>query len=247
MTISSPAPGSNPTGLRGALRSVDDILRGHHTRETALAAGAVPIAYGTLLRLVFVLGAVYGASLGAYGLFQGGDQPWLQLLSASLKLPFVFLLTLVVTFPSLYVFGALFGSTLGRGATLRLLLVVSVVHAAVLASLGPVFVFFAASTKSYAFLLLLNVAFALAGGLVSLTVLRGAQGVPAPAVDADGPRPGGRLPLLWCAMYGAVGAQMGWLLRPFLGAPGHAFAWLRERDSSFFETVIRTLGDLFRA
>ncbi len=229
--------GHDRRGLSAAFHNVDAILRGHHTESAGAAAG--PIGWSTLLRLGFALGALYGASLGAYGLFQGGDRAWLQLLSATVKLPFVFLLTLVVTFPSLYVFGALLRSPLGSGATLRLLFVMAVVHTAVLASLGPVFVFFAASTKSYPFLLLLNVAFAVAGGLISLTVLRRAHaGTPAPS--------GGRLLSLWCVMYAAVGAQMGWLLRPFLGAPGHAFAWLRERDSSFFEAVLRTLGDLFR-
>ena len=45
----------------------------------------------------------------------------MQMLATILKVPLLFLLTLIVTFPSLYVFSALSGSRLSAGATLRLL------------------------------------------------------------------------------------------------------------------------------
>ena len=41
-----------------------------------------------------------------------------------------------------------------------------------------------------------------------------------------------------------VGAQMAWVLRPFVGSPSQPFQWFRVRESSFFEAVwqaIRTL------
>src|SRR5690606_37024492 len=141
---------------------------------------------------------------------------------------------------------ALLQSPLGHAATLRLLLIVGVVHTAVLASLGPVFVFFAASTNSYPFLLLLNVAFAAAGGVVSLVVLRRGLQNGFAANDTEQSSTTRRVLVVWCIVYAAVGAQMGWLLRPFLGAPSEEFAWLRGRESSFFEAVLRTLGDLVR-
>jgi hypothetical protein len=244
MTAPPPVSASQG-GLPGALRSVDEILRGRHTSEEALASGSVTIPARTLVRLGLALGAVYGASLGTYGLFHGGELAWLQLLSATVKLPLVFLLTLAVTFPSLYVFAALLRSPLGRAATARLLLVVIVIDLAVLASLGPVFAFFAASTQSYHFLLLLNVAFAVAGGIISLVVLRRAAQVLFRGAEEPQRRSGRRLLLTWCLVYGAVGAQMGWLLRPFLGAPEQPFAWLRGRDASFFEAVLGSLRGLF--
>lgn len=227
------------------LGHIDAVLRGQYTSPAALAAGRVEIDAGVLVRLGLGLGAVYGASLGAYALMHGGELPWLQLLAGAVKLPLLFLLTLLVTFPSLYVFAALQGSPLGHLATLRLLLVAVVVDLAMLASLGPVFAFFAASTESYAFLLLLHVGFCAAAGVVSLVVLqRATQQLFAPL--PDGARAAARrLLLVWCGVYGAVGAQMGWLLRPFLGAPGQPFALLRSRDASFFEAVIAAVRGLF--
>jgi hypothetical protein len=50
----------------------------------------------------------------------------------------------------------------------------------------------------------------------------------------------------WVVIFGLVGAQMGWVLRPFIGAPGTPFTWFRERESNFFEAVFTTLLNLFR-
>jgi hypothetical protein len=49
----------------------------------------------------------------------------------------------------------------------------------------------------------------------------------------------------WLVLFGLVGAQMGWVLRPFIGAPSLPFEWLRARESNFFEAVLRSLGALF--
>lgn len=48
----------------------------------------------------------------------------------------------------------------------------------------------------------------------------------------------------WILLYGLVGAQMGWVLRPFLGNPEMPFTWFRERESNFFEAIIRTVERL---
>jgi hypothetical protein len=42
---------------------------------------------------------------------------------------------------------------------------------------------------------------------------------------------------VWILLFGIVGAQMAWVLRPFVGTPGKEFTWFRERGSSFFEAV----------
>jgi hypothetical protein len=50
---------------------------------------------------------------------------------------------------------------------------------------------------------------------------------------------------LWVIVFALVGAQMGWVLRPFIGSPNLPFVWLRGRESNFFEGVLRTLQSLF--
>ena len=290
-----PAPPRTP----GSFATVDRILRGHYLQAESLADGRIDIPVRVLARYGLVLGAIYGISLGTYAVFQGGNQALLQMLSTAIKVPALFLLTLTVTFPSLYVFSALQRSPLSLHATCRLLLLAVVVDVAVLASLGPVFAFFAASTESYPFMLLLNVAFFAIGGILGLIVLRRATQAmfttrtptataPAPTPPAPTPAPvdatsaadpvapattpATPIPIaepapprtagtslrqlrsadqarsvltIWCLVYGVVGAQMGWLLRPFLGAPGAPFAWIRERESNVFAAILRTIRDLF--
>ena len=89
-----------------------------------------------------------------------------QVLAAMIKVPALFLLTLFVTLPSLYVFNVLAGSRLSGLALLRLLVASLGVTLAVLASFGPIVAFFSVTTTSYPFMLLLNVLlFAVAGVL----------------------------------------------------------------------------------
>ena len=48
----------------------------------------------------------------------------------------------------------------------------------------------------------------------------------------------------WMVVFGLVGAQMSWVLRPFIGAPGMEFQWFRPRGSNFFEAVWKALASL---
>src|SRR5213078_3989122 len=67
-----------------------------------------------------------------------------------------------------YVFNALVGSRLSILSVVRLLVISLVVMLTVLASLGPIVAFFSASTTSYPFMLLLNVAFYAVAGFLGL-------------------------------------------------------------------------------
>jgi hypothetical protein len=49
----------------------------------------------------------------------------------------------------------------------------------------------------------------------------------------------------WMVIFALVGAQMSWVLRPFVGVPGRPFEWFRPRGSNFFEAVLRTVIGLF--
>ena len=48
---------------------------------------------------------------------------------------------------------------------------------------------------------------------------------------------------LWVIVFALVGAQMGWVLRPFIGSPDLPFIWFRGRESNFFQAVFRTIPE----
>jgi len=228
-----------PSGLGESwFSSLDRALRGSYLDDADLAAGRLALPVRRLVVLGAVLGAIYGACLGMPRVFSGAGDGGQQVVASMVKVPLLFALTLLVTFPSLYVFIALQRLSLSCGALLRVVLLAIVVHLGVVASLGPVFVFFAASTPSYPFLLLLNVAFFALGGMIGMMVLRRAT-----RSTAQG-EPSRRLIGIWGMVYAIVGAQMGWLLRPFLGRPGVPFAWLRPTEDNVLLGILGAIGEL---
>jgi len=50
---------------------------------------------------------------------------------------------------------------------------------------------------------------------------------------------------IWVVVFAIVGAQMAWVLRPFIGQPSAPFEWFRARQSNFFESVWGHLVNLF--
>ena len=355
--------------MLNAFKQLDAILRGEATQTERLRDGQIHIPIAGLLGVVVLLGAVYGACMGAYSLFRIGGAGAMQVLASAVKLPLMFFLTLLVTLPSLYVFNALVGSRLGLRSVVRLVVAMLGVTMAVLASLGPIVVFFSVSTTSYPFMKLLNVVCAAVAGILGLAFLlrtlqrlvwmrevarmneddgtaqaarwvvkesagSNAAGAPPspeasmPAapdapnahleemddeVDAFSPspppppnpapgqppqqtsagdmqamadddrplhpgatpdeahawrerhaqRPGRKLgdgPLdrgewtqsqrakvvfrIWVVVFALVGAQMSWVLRPFIGDPSLPFSWFRDRESNFFIDVLMALEKL---
>lgn len=252
------------------LRPVDELLRGEATRVSNLTNGRIELPIRPLFTATVVLMAFYGACMSTFALLRLGGAPegWLQLISSAVKLPLLFLLTLVVTLPSLYVFNALVGSRLSLPGVMQLMMASLAVMGAVLASLGPIIVFFSLSTTSHPFMVLLNVIASGVAGVLGLTFLfrtlnrlvfardtasQSTDLVPTPPPTLTG-RPSALEKVqateseharsvfkIWVVVFSLVGAQMSWVLRPFIGSPTLQFAWLREREDNFFIAVIQLI------
>lgn len=79
---------------------LDRLLRGDATRTATLRERGVDFSSGGLIGAVLILGVFYGVCMGSYAVVSGRGGGWLQMLAAMFKVPSLFLLTLVVTFPS---------------------------------------------------------------------------------------------------------------------------------------------------
>ncbi len=148
------------------LRELDRLLRGELTQVAVLRERGFSLPLRGITVLIVLLGFITGVCMGTFALLHQDGSRLEQLAASTLKVPALFLLTLLVTFPSLYVFNALIGSRLRLMSNLRLLVGSLGVTLAVVASFGPIVAFFSLSTTSYPFIVLLNVAaFGIAGAL----------------------------------------------------------------------------------
>ena len=153
------------------LFAVDRILRGESIPLIAGDDRDVKFPVVGVSLVVIAMAVIYGFCMGVFSLIHGAEsseysRALLQTFASMTKVPMLYCLTLVITFPSLYVFNALVGSRLKVTPVFKLLVASLAVNLAVLVSLGPILAFFSASTPNYSFIVLLNVCiFTIAGVL----------------------------------------------------------------------------------
>ena len=183
------------------------------------------------------------AFLALYGAVMGSTHSLWQALSSAAKLPILFLATLIICSPTLYFFNVLFGSKQSLSQNMALILTAITVTAVLLLSFAPITLFFLLTTSQYQFFKLLNVAvFTIAG---SMGVVFLGQGMRVVAASGKEGASGRRWVLrAWILVYGFVGSQMAWTLRPFVGAPSMKFELFRQLGGNFYANVLVSLGEI---
>lgn len=250
-------------------------------------------------------------SLAAYGAVLGASNGWLQALVSTVKLPMLFLATLAICLPTLYLFNLVFGARLSVLQACALIMVAITVTAVLTFAFAPISLFFLITARSYAFFKLLNVAILTLTALIGLRFLTsgmralnkhvvaesmlsnqvvasapaslperelvsatvgGAGDAPTqPPTNGDAPTAGqnrkpdrsqgtgkavasqpaaGERPAsmtllyIWILLFGFVGTQLAWTLRPFFGSPGQPFELFRNIEGTFYSDIFQTLGSL---
>ncbi|MEV4637807.1 hypothetical protein AB0J80_10675 [Actinoplanes sp. NPDC049548] len=248
-------------------------------------------------------------ALACYGAVLGSFHSVLMALTSAVKLPLLFLVTLAICLPTLYLFNLVFGARLSVRQSLALVMVALTVTAMLAVAFAPIALFFLITAPDYGFFKLLNVAILALSALVGLRFLTGGMrvlnehgllapekketpaeapvspavtapapepvavgaapnGSPAPApvqvppgymlTPVGAPRPAPRPALqrqpappsmallyVWILLFGFVGTQLAWTLRPFFGSPGMKFSLYRDIDGNFYAEIFRTLSHLF--
>ena len=182
--------------------------------------------------------ALYGAVLGS------SSTLW-QTISSTIKLPILFLATLLICSPTLYFFNVLFGSNQSLSQNIALMLTAITVTSVLLLSLAPITLFFLLTTdeSQYQFFKVLNVvAFGIAG-TIGLSYL--AQGMRLVSGGGDEDENRRRwIMRIWIVVYAFVGSQLAWTIRPFIGAPGMEFELFRQLGGNFYSDVIGSFGEI---
>ena len=337
-TGTGPAPGSGLLVIERLLRDRAGVWR-QISEERDLS------------QLTWNMLASSGVALFFYGAVLGASHSALQAVVSAVKLPLLFLVTLAICLPTLYLFNLVFGARLSVRQALALVLVTITVTATLTLAFAPISLFFLITAGNYSFYKILNVAILTMTAIVGLRFLtqgmaalnehmqakRAAElavtaaaaapvtppaGVPvlvgagaaveeavpasngaphpvsAPPVpvqpvpaqpmpgqpqpghlvllpngqvapfqpnqqfvpvmqrQAAARVPGAQLPpgerpasmgllYIWILLFGFVGTQLGWTLRPFFGSPGEPFEVFRQIDGNFYVDIVHTLGRLF--
>jgi len=140
------------------LRDRDGIWRQIHEQRDLK-----PFIVQMLTSSVIAL-ACYGAVLGA----SNGIQ---QAISSAVKLPILFLVTIGICLPTLYLFNLVFGARLSLMQALSLVLVTVTVTSVLSLTFAPISLFFLVTAPQYAFYKLLNVSILVLTALVGLRFL----------------------------------------------------------------------------
>jgi hypothetical protein len=237
-----------------------------------------------LVSTIVTLGS-YGAIIGMY------HSPW-QALSSAIKMPVLFLLTLAICLPTLYLFNLLLKGRMTVRQVLALALAAITVTSALTLAFVPITLFLMVTAPSYLYFLLPNVVIlaitgaaglyflvhgtssinALAqaerastgrltgageeeqGAIPEVEMLVASPAPPASAAQEQASKPqqqtqsprspeqvNSHLLTVWLLLYGFVGTQLAWTLRPFFAFPGSEFVLFREIEGNFYSSVITSI------
>jgi hypothetical protein len=180
--------------------------------------------------------AIYGAIIGL------SHSP-IQALSAAVKLPILYLLTILICLPTLYIFNIFFGSGRSLAEHFLIVLTAASVISALLVGFAPVTLFFLITANHYQFFKLLNVAIFIFTGLIGVHFLyQGMQLISDP--DEEGQTIRTRLLQFWLVLYGFVGSQLGWIIRPIFGSPNGQFELFRQLQGNIYLDIVKAISEV---
>lgn len=179
---------------------------------------------------------IYGAIIGLYH-----SVP--QSLSAAIKLPCLYLLTLLICLPTLYIFNTFFGSRRSLTQHFLVVLTAASVISALLLGFAPVTLFFLITTDNYQFFKLLNVAIFILTGVIGVNFLyQGMQLISEQDSEGQGART--KILQFWLVLYGFVGSQLGWIIGPIFGNPEKGFELVRQMQGNIYLDIVNAIAEV---
>lgn len=222
------APEAAPP-LPPSLALVDQLLRDRAGVLARIEQGRDLAAVGRVLLATLVVGAaMFGVALGSY---RGG----VQLAYAAIKTPLALVATAAICAPTLTAVSRALGRPASLTRDLALLLAALAVGALVLLALTPLVLAARAAELGYhRTILLASGCAAIASGAALATLWRG--------VSMRGPVGQRTAVAMLALVFGLVGAQVSWTLRPFLVRPqSEDVPFVRDLDGSLYDALRRSL------
>ena len=219
-----------------ALRFPEAVLR-DETSVIEQISGGRDLGRTTRQALVWgaAAAALFGVTLGTY------DQSWIQVLSSAVKLPLLLFGSAALCFPTFHavqVLRAPKALSLAQSVALQATALSST--ALVWASFSLPLFFLIGTTRHYKLAQFLALGVGAAGGFVGLARLRAGY---RRLCDPEQKRGSARALLLYFLIHAVVGAQLAWVLRPFIGSPTLGFELFRNLDGNIFKHILGMMGN----
>ncbi len=219
------------------LAVIETILRNRYHFFVEIRDG---VQLQAKMRAMLVSSVIF---LALYGAVLGSTHSLWQAMSSAVKLPILFLATVIVCSPTLYFFNVLFGSNQSLTQNVALMLTAITVTAVLLLAFTPIVLFFLLTTSGYQFFKLLNVGIFTASGWMGVLFLSQGMRIVA-AAGKQGASARRNVVRLWILLYAFVGSQMAWTLRPFIGAPSMKFELFRQLGGNFYSNIFASIGEM---
>jgi hypothetical protein len=178
-----------------------------------------------------------------YGVIMGCYSGFLQAMTAGIKVPVMFFLSLIVCFPAFFLIQFILGSKMRLLQMAAVILSGFVLTAAIMVSFTPIVIFFVLTGGNYHFLQLLHVViFAVAGGFGMKLVVDALKY----SCEQENiyPQTGVVVFRFWVVILAFVSIQLAWNLRPFLAKRDEPYALFRNYEGNFYAAVIYSIQQL---
>lgn len=179
-----------------------------------------------------------------YGIAMGSYHSFAQAISAGIKVPVLFSLSLLICLPAFFIIQYILGSKLRLYQMITIILSGFVLTTAIMVSFIPIVVFFLLTGGDYYFLQLLHIAIFFLAGVFGMKMIIDALKFSCEKKDVY-PRIGVEVFKFWFVILGIVGIQLAWNLRPFTGDKGKPFALFRNYEGNFYTAVIYSINQLW--
>ncbi len=189
-----------------------------------------------LTLLFIVLTFIYGAVMGCYSGI-------LQAVTAGIKVPVLFLLSLIICYPAFFILQFILGSKMQLAHMTVIILSGFVLTSAVMVSFAPIVVLFVLTGGNYYFLQLLHIAVFAVAGVFGMKTILDALKYSCEQKNVY-PRTGVEVFRFWVVILAFVGIQLAWNMQPFLAEKTEGYSLFKKYKGNFYTAVIYSIQQL---
>jgi len=186
--------------------------------------------------MIFALLFSYGFVIGIY---HGIDQS----ISAGIKLFVLFLLSILICFPTFYVIQIIIGSRIKLINLAAIIFSGALLSSWILVAFIPIVIFFMLTGGDYYFLQLLHIAIMAFASFFGMRLIVEALKYNCENEDIY-PKTGVTIFRVWIVIFLFVSVQLGWNLRPFMSKKTETFQVFRNYEGNFYAAILYSLDKI---